>query len=69
MHAERTHFASSDAAFTCMGDGEDEDGNKGVFLERGLVDVAGAAIRFNLTRLAPVVLPCKELLRAARDTW
>ena len=67
VHAERTHFAAVDAAFKCMGDAEDAAGNKGVFLDRSLVSVATDAIRFNLTRLAPVVLPVGELAKAAKD--
>ena len=67
VHAERTHFAAVDAAFTCMGDAEDEEGKHGIFLERALVDVATDAIRFNLTRIAPVVLPYGELAKAVKD--
>jgi len=67
VHAERTHAAAKDEAFTCMGNTQDALGNKGVFLERALLHVAADAMRANITRLAPHVLPFSELRRAAAD--
>ena len=67
VHAERTHAAAKDEAFTCMGNTQDALGNKGVFLERALLHVAADAMRANITRLAPHVLPFSELRKAAAD--
>jgi hypothetical protein len=67
VHAERTHAAAKDEAFTCMGNTQDALGNRGVFLERALLHVAADAMRVNITRLAPHVLPFSELRRAAAD--
>jgi 3-ketoacyl-CoA synthase len=58
---------SDDAAYTVMGEAQDSAGLKGIFLTRRLVEVASTAIRANVTRLAPAVLPLRELARAARD--
>jgi len=66
VHAERTHAAAKDEAFTCMGNTQDALGNKGVFLERALLHVAADAMRANITRLAPHVLP---LSQQARFVW
>jgi hypothetical protein len=67
VHAERTHAAAKDEAFTCMGNTQDALGNKGVFLERALLHVAADAMKANITRLCPHVLPLGELRKAARD--
>ena len=66
-HVERTITSASDYAFTVMGDAQDDAGRKGIYLSKGLVGVAAAAIRQNVTRLAPSVLPLGELAKAARD--
>ena len=60
-------FHSDDSAYTVMGEAQDSAGLKGIFLTRRLVEVASSAIRANITRLAPAVLPLRELARAARD--
>lgn len=45
-----------------MGNGEDAEGVKGVFLRRNVVNVAGRALKYNLTRLGPLVLPYSQLV-------
>ena len=50
-----------------MGNGTDAVGTMGVFLRKNVIETAGAALRANLTRLAPRVLPWSELARAAAD--
>ena len=60
----RTHLGCQDDAFGCMGNGEDAEGVRGVFLRRNVIAVAGRALKANLTRLGPLVLPITELVRA-----
>jgi 3-ketoacyl-CoA synthase len=66
-HCERTHWASTQEGYDCMGDGEDADGKKGHFIRRSLLPVATEAIKFHLKRLAPHVLTWGELRKAAKD--
>jgi 3-ketoacyl-CoA synthase len=66
-HTVRTHLGCEDDAFGCMGNGEDKDGVMGVFLRKNVVAVAGRALKANITRLAPLVLPWSELVKCARD--
>ena len=48
-----------------MGNGEDSEGIKGVFLRRNVVNVAGRALKVNLQRLGPLVLPISEMVRSS----
>ena len=64
MHSVRTHLGAEDDAFGCMGNGEDADGVKGVFLRRNVVSVAGRALKANLAALGPLVLPVSEVVRS-----
>lgn len=64
---ERIHLGRQDPAYLCMGNGTDAEGNMGVFLRKNVIETAGAALRANLTRIAPRVLPWTELSRAAAD--
>ena len=64
VHSVRTHLGCEDDAFGCMGNGEDSEGTRGVFLRRNVIAVAGRALKANLTRLGPLVLPISELVRA-----
>lgn len=63
MHTVRVHLGCEDDAFGCMGNGEDSEGIKGVFLRRNVVNVAGRALKVNLQRLGPLVLPFTEMVR------
>jgi hypothetical protein len=63
MHTVRVHLGCEDDAFGCMGNGEDADGIKGVFLRRNVVNVAGRSLKINLQRLGPLVLPFSEIVR------
>jgi 3-ketoacyl-CoA synthase len=62
MHSVRSHLGCEDDAFGCMGNGEDAEGVKGVFLRRNVVNVAGRALKYNLTCLGPLVLPYSQLV-------
>ncbi len=64
-HSVRTHLGAEDDAFGCMGNGEDAEGGRGVFLRRNVIAVAGRALKANLQRLGPLVLPVSELVRPA----
>ena len=64
---ERTHLGCEDPAFRCMGNGEDSEGVMGVFLRKNVVEVAGKALKENITALGPRVLPITELIKCARD--
>eukprot|EP00884_Botryococcus_braunii_P006528 jgi/Botrbrau1/15877/Bobra.40_1s0061.1 len=67
MHSVRSHLGCEDDAFGCMGNGEDAEGVKGVFLRRNVVNVAGRALKYNLTRLGPLVLPYSQLMKCYMD--
>ena len=64
---ERTHLGCEDDAYRCMGNGEDDAGIMGVFLRKNVVEVAGRALKANITALGPRVLPVTELLKCARN--
>jgi 3-ketoacyl-CoA synthase len=53
----RTHLGAEDAAFQCMGAGEDGAGLPGVFLRKSVLEVAARALAQNLARLAPALTP------------
>lgn len=59
----RTHLGHEDDAFGCMGVGEDAEGQRGVFLRKNVVEVAGRALKRHISALAPRVLPYSELVR------
>lgn len=59
----RTHLGCQDDAFGCMGVAEDAEGLKGVFLRKNVIEVAGRALKTNITALAPRVLPWSQLVR------
>lgn len=58
----RTHLGCQDDAFGCMGVAEDAEGRQGVFLRKNVIEVAGRALRHNITALAPRILPFSELV-------
>jgi 3-ketoacyl-CoA synthase len=62
MHTVRTHKGSNDQAFHCVYQMEDDVGNVGVKLAKELMAVAGEALKANITRLGPLVLPISEQL-------
>ncbi|KAH7277294.1 hypothetical protein KP509_39G044200 [Ceratopteris richardii] len=58
----RTTTGADDRSYSCVYQQEDEEGHVGVSLSRDLVKVAGDALKFNITTVAPLVLPLKEQL-------
>ncbi|KAI3933917.1 hypothetical protein MKX01_028243 [Papaver californicum] len=63
FHIVRTHCGSDDKAYKCVMQEEDEAGFTGVCLSKTLMQVAGSALRTNITTLGPFVLPISEQLR------
>lgn len=49
-------------AFNCVYQMEDDIGNVGVKLSKELMAIAGEALKANITRLGPLVLPISEQL-------
>ncbi len=56
----RVHKAAIDRAYYAVYQKEDANGKKGVALSKELMDVAGDALKSNLTILGPMVLPWSE---------
>ena len=67
QHLVRTTIAADDEAFECVYQCEDERGKVGVRLRKELMAVAGRALKANITRLGPRVLPLSEKLLFAAD--
>ena len=63
----RTTIAADDEAFECVYQCEDSRGKVGVRLRKELMTVAGRALKANITRLGPRVLPLSEKLAFAGD--
>jgi 3-ketoacyl-CoA synthase len=67
QHLVRTTIALDDEAFECVYQCEDDRGKVGVRLRKELMAVAGRALKANITRLGPRVLPLSEKLFFAAD--
>lgn len=63
LHTVRTHKAAEDKCYWCVQQEDDPFGIMGVILSRELMNVAGNALRTNITTLGPLVLPLSEQLR------
>ncbi|KAI5056187.1 hypothetical protein GOP47_0029708 [Adiantum capillus-veneris] len=61
-HIVRTHKGADDKSFRSIYQEEDENMVKGLSLSPDLVEVAGDAIKTNITTLGPLVLPLSEHL-------
>jgi len=53
----RTHSGADDLAYDSIFQMEDKNGIKGVKLSKNIMDVAGVALKANITKLAPIVFP------------
>ncbi len=75
MHSVRSHIGADDDAFNAIRQREDEDGIRGIILQRNVVPTAATALKTNIASLAPLVLPFTELVSpidsptSARGTW
>ena len=63
MHSVRSHIGADDDAFNAIRQREDEDGIRGIILQRNVVPTAATALKTNIASLAPLVLPFTELVR------
>ncbi|KAK9813410.1 hypothetical protein WJX73_006792 [Symbiochloris irregularis] len=61
----RTHLGANDESYNCVIQEEDEQGKRGVHLSKDLMEIAGKALRINITTLGPQVLPLTEKARYA----
>jgi len=59
LHTVRVQ-GTGEAAYECVYEGEDADGEKGVRLSKDIVKVAGKCMEKNFTMLGPSVLPLTE---------
>ncbi|KAI5012209.1 hypothetical protein ZWY2020_024343 [Hordeum vulgare] len=57
LHTVRTHKGTDDKAFGWVLQQEDEAGKRGESLSKDLMAIAGGALKTNITRLGPLVLP------------
>lgn len=57
----RTNMAADDSSYNCVMEMEDAEGHRGVKLSKDLMKIAGKALRSNITRLGPQVLPASEI--------
>jgi len=69
QHTVRTHLACEDAAYGCMGAGQDAQGLSGVFLRKNVIETASRALAENLRVLTPLVTPPIARVRPARAAW
>ncbi|EIE20572.1 very-long-chain 3-ketoacyl-CoA synthase, partial [Coccomyxa subellipsoidea C-169] len=61
-HMVRTHLGGVDEAYNAVIQKEDDEGKVGVKIGKELMKVAGMALKVNITRLGPKVLPISEQL-------
>ncbi|KAF8389045.1 hypothetical protein HHK36_025730 [Tetracentron sinense] len=62
VHTVRTHKGADDKCFACVTQEADSEGKIGVSLSKDLMEVAGDALKTNITTLGPLVLPMSEQL-------
>lgn len=62
VHTVRTHKGADDKCYTCAFQQEDENRNVGMALSKDLMNVAGDALKTNITTLGPLILPLSEQL-------
>ncbi|KAL5699721.1 very-long-chain 3-oxoacyl-CoA synthase [Ranunculus cassubicifolius] len=56
----RTHKGMDNRSFDCVRRKEDSQGKQGLSVSPDLIEVAGHALKANITTLSPLVLPLKE---------
>lgn len=62
-HTVRTHVGADDLAYDSIFQMEDKMGIRGVKLSKNIMDVAGGALKKNVTTLAPLVFPLTEHIK------
>ncbi|KAG5232412.1 3-ketoacyl-CoA synthase [Salix suchowensis] len=63
QHLVRTHLGSKDSSYKCVVQEADDEGFTGVSLSRSIPQVAGEALKTNMTTLAALALPYSELIQ------
>ena len=63
LHTVRTHMGQSDECYRAVFQEEDCAGIRGVRLSKQIMQIAGDALKRNITSLGPLVLPISEQLR------
>ncbi|XP_047067300.1 3-ketoacyl-CoA synthase 6-like [Lolium rigidum] len=58
----RTLTGAQDGAYRCVYQEEDEEGHRGINLNKDLMNIAGDALKANITAIGPLVLPASEQL-------
>eukprot|EP00179_Madagascaria_erythrocladioides_P007720 CAMPEP_0198309954 /NCGR_PEP_ID=MMETSP1450-20131203/2173_1 /TAXON_ID=753684 ORGANISM="Madagascaria erythrocladiodes, Strain CCMP3234" /NCGR_SAMPLE_ID=MMETSP1450 /ASSEMBLY_ACC=CAM_ASM_001115 /LENGTH=572 /DNA_ID=CAMNT_0044012739 /DNA_START=167 /DNA_END=1885 /DNA_ORIENTATION=- len=59
----RTHSGNDDLAYDSVFQMEDKKGVRGVKLSKNIMDIAGSALKKNITSLAPLVFPFDEHIK------
>jgi 3-ketoacyl-CoA synthase len=62
-HTVRTHMGKEDSCYRSVYQEEDADGIRGVRLSKQIMQIAGDALKRNITNLGPLVLPITEQLK------
>jgi hypothetical protein len=62
VHCVRSHIGADDDSFNAIRQREDEEGIRGIMLQRNVVPTAALALKTNIASLAPLVLPFPELV-------
>jgi len=62
LHIVRTHMGKSDDCYRAVFQEEDDDGIRGVRLSKQIMQIAGDALKANITTLGPLTLPVSEQL-------
>ncbi|KOO24322.1 3-ketoacyl- synthase 11-like protein [Chrysochromulina tobinii] len=63
LHTVRTHLGQSDECYRAVYQEEDAEGVRGVRLSKQIMQIAGDALKRNITSLGPLILPVSEQLR------
>ncbi|KAF7107920.1 hypothetical protein CFC21_108495 [Triticum aestivum] len=58
----RTLTGAQDNAYRCVYQEEDDEGHRGINLNKDLMTIAGDALKANITAIGPLVLPASEQL-------
>merc|ERR1711920_591525 len=67
LHTVR-HQDTSEESFKCVYQEEDELGNLGVSLGKQITQIAGRALKNNLTKMGPLILPFREICKVLVTT-
>jgi len=67
LHTIR-HQDCSEDSYKCVYEEEDELGNSGVSLSKQITQIAGRALKNNLTKLGPLILPFREMSKVVVTT-